>query len=109
MYLVQSGSGISDDPERSKAMTITAYRQSLQIITSGDYEFYALLMAAMRKADTYNLAKLQEAFPQVWDELKQRYNAPGGAITQSELDWVKRLYDPQDDDDEQDDDDDDDI
>jgi hypothetical protein len=32
----------------------------------------------MRKADTENLAKLCAVFPEVWDELYERYNAPGG-------------------------------
>lgn len=45
-----------------------------------DYPFYALIMAAMRQADTENLAKLREAFPATWDELNARYNAPGGQL-----------------------------
>lgn len=42
--------------------------------------FYALLMAAMREADSNNIAKLKEAFPNTWVELKARYNAPGGRL-----------------------------
>ena len=42
--------------------------------------FYALIMAAMRGADTANLAKLRAAFPEVWAELQARYHAPGGKI-----------------------------
>jgi hypothetical protein len=37
-------------------------------------------MAAMRKADSDNLELLKAAFPAVWEELQQRYNAPGGMI-----------------------------
>lgn len=37
-------------------------------------------MAAMRKADTFNRAYLSTAFPQVWIELQDRYNAPGGIL-----------------------------
>ncbi len=44
------------------------------------YPFYALIMAAMRQADTLNLGELKEAFPIVWDELDSRYNAPGGIL-----------------------------
>tara|TARA_R110002126_G_scaffold81426_1_gene200667 strand:- start:5562 stop:5759 length:198 start_codon:yes stop_codon:yes gene_type:complete len=42
--------------------------------------FYALLMAAMRKADSANAEKLDAAFPGVWAELQARYNAPGGLL-----------------------------
>jgi len=49
------------------------------------YPFYALIMAAMRQADTDNLEKLKAGWPETWDELQRRYNAPGGAITDEEL------------------------
>lgn len=42
--------------------------------------FEALIMAAMRAADTTNLALLREAWPDVWNELEARYNAPGGVL-----------------------------
>lgn len=42
--------------------------------------FYALLMAAMRQADTDNEEKLRRLWPEVWDELYRRYNAPGGLL-----------------------------
>ena len=45
-----------------------------------DLPFYALIQAAMRKADTRNAALLREAFPDTWDELQARYNAPGGLL-----------------------------
>lgn len=45
-----------------------------------DLPFYSLIMAAMRKADTVNLAKLQAVFPDTWQELQERYNAPGGKL-----------------------------
>jgi len=45
-----------------------------------DYPFYALIMAAMRQADTDNTARLRAAFPDVWAELQARYNAPGGVL-----------------------------
>ncbi len=44
----------------------------------GDDEFYGLIQACMRLADTDNLAKLKAAFPDTWQDLQDRYNAPGG-------------------------------
>ena len=45
-----------------------------------DPPFYALIMAAMVRADSNNIVKLQDAFPEVWRELEQRYHAPGGVL-----------------------------
>lgn len=42
--------------------------------------FYALIQAAMRTADSWNLAKLRTEWPEVWDELHARYHAPGGLL-----------------------------
>lgn len=42
--------------------------------------FYALIMAAMRKADSLNNFKLQREWPEVYEEFKKRYNAPGGKL-----------------------------
>lgn len=55
------------------------YRESQDLLKQ-DYTFYGLIMAAMRRADTYNLAKLQEMWPDTWNELRERYNAPGGLL-----------------------------
>jgi hypothetical protein len=60
-------------------MSLHEYLMS-QEIDSKQYPFYALIMAAMRQADTRNLASLQDGFPQVWTEFQARYNAPGGII-----------------------------
>ncbi len=48
-------------------------------------QFYTLIMAAMRCADTDNLAKLKDAFPEVYQELVDRYNAPGGLLPGEEV------------------------
>jgi hypothetical protein len=45
-----------------------------------DYPFYALIMAAIRQADTENARNLRMAFPGVAFELQARYNAPGGRL-----------------------------
>ena len=60
-------------------MSLYDYRQSISISSHG-HPFYALIMAAMRQADDDNVAILKEAFSEVWDELNERYNAPGGRI-----------------------------
>jgi len=60
-------------------MSLYDYRESVSI-SSHDHPFYALIMAAMRQADSNNADILREAFPEVWDELQERYNAPGGLI-----------------------------
>lgn len=49
-----------------------------QQLDSKDYPFYALIMAAMRKADSVNARLLRDAFPLVWQELEERYHLPGG-------------------------------
>ena len=74
-------------------MGLTEYRQSIHLAADGS--FYGLLMAAMRNADTDNLATLKAAFPQVWQELHDRYNAPGGCLTQAETDRVLAVYNAQ--------------
>lgn len=45
-----------------------------------DPSFDSLIMAAYRKADTYNAAKLEIAFPAICQELRERYDAPGGYL-----------------------------
>ena len=60
-------------------MSLFDYNASEKIALA-DYPFYALIMAAMRRADTVNSVKLQRAFPQVHAELAIRYNAPGGYL-----------------------------
>lgn len=56
------------------------YQASNEISMQGQ-PFYGLIMAAMRQADTINLAKLRAAFPETHAELMTRYNAPGGWLS----------------------------
>lgn len=49
-------------------------------IAARDYPFYALIMAAIRQADTRNAAALRRAFPLTYDELEARFHAPGGVL-----------------------------
>ena len=60
------------------------YRSS-QAIEARGYNFYSVLMAAMRLADSDNLNKLQRAFPEVYAELVERYNLPGGKRPYEEI------------------------
>ena len=49
-------------------------------IAAMDVSFYSIVMAAMREADTDNLAKLKYAWPEIWEELEARYHSPGGRL-----------------------------
>lgn len=60
-------------------MSLYDYKQSIEIAAE-DYPFYALIMAAMRQADSDNIVALKLAFPQVYYELNRRYHAPGGLL-----------------------------
>ena len=64
-------------------MSIYDYHESRFIDQKG-YPFYALIMAAMRQADDVNLEHLKSAWPDVWKELQERYNAPGGRLPNDE-------------------------
>lgn len=67
-------------------MTRRDYKLSLRLVAD-DPPFYALLMAAMRQADSDNLEKLKQAFPLVHEELAARYNAPGGFLGREMVYW----------------------
>ena len=60
-------------------MSLHEYEQS-RVIAIEDFPFYAIVMAAMRQADSFNAQQLAEAFPDTYDELQKRYNSPGGIL-----------------------------
>jgi len=60
-------------------MSLYEYRES-QALERQDASFYGLIMAAMRRADDVNIVKLRTCWPEVWAELRQRYDAPGGLL-----------------------------
>ena len=60
-------------------MSLHSYLCS-QALSTRDIPFSALIMAALRKADTSNAARLDAAFPDICDEMRARYNAPGGIL-----------------------------
>lgn len=53
-------------------------------LSETDPPFYALIMAAVRQADTLNLERLEIAFPRVVAEVRARYNAPGGRLPEDD-------------------------
>jgi len=69
-------------------MSYNHYFQSIRIVSGdelgGEPDFYSIIMAAMRRADSDNLEKLQSAFPRQAEELQVRYNAPGGYVSKDE-------------------------
>lgn len=49
-------------------------------LAEDDPPFEALIMAALRKADSENAAKLRSAWPETCAEMQARYDAPGGVL-----------------------------
>ena len=60
-------------------MTHNDYEVAKQI-ESTNPPFYALIMAAMRKADSANASLLQRAWPETVAELNYRYWSAGGLM-----------------------------
>jgi hypothetical protein len=60
-------------------MSLFDYEMSRKINESGA-SFASMIMVAMRKADTNNFLLLCDAFPEIWEELRIRYNLPGGFL-----------------------------
>ena len=60
-------------------MSLYDYQQSKKV-SLDDPPFASLIMAALRKADTNNAEMLCGCWPEICDELKVRYNAPGGIL-----------------------------
>jgi hypothetical protein len=56
------------------------YRQAREQILTKGYYFHALIIAAMIQADDENGERLRIAFPEVYEETKARYAAPGGLL-----------------------------
>lgn len=65
-------------------MSIYDYEMSKKIYDN-DYSFASIIMAAMRKADDINLAKLKASWPELWDELYARYHTPGGVLPEEKF------------------------
>jgi hypothetical protein len=63
----------------TKRLSLYEYEQSQQISAQG-YQFYALLGALIRDADTDNTARLKAAWPDIYESMQRRYNAPMGVV-----------------------------
>jgi len=62
-------------------MSYADYKLGLAITADyNDDDFYGLIQACMRLADTDNLHKLKMAFPDVYEDLENRYWASGGKL-----------------------------
>ena len=55
-------------------------------ISAIDLPFASLIAAAMRKADSDNFARLKQAFPELTNDFKLRFNAPGGVLLKDNID-----------------------
>ncbi len=62
-------------------MSLYDYNESKKIEAS----FAAIIMAALRKADDVNAMLLRSAFPDICDELRRRYDAPGGLLPEDKM------------------------
>lgn len=58
-------------------MSLREYEESKDIYIK-NHSFYALIMTAMRQADSMNFELLRAAFPETYVELQRRYDSPGG-------------------------------
>lgn len=74
----------------NKFMSYYDYQQSVAIAKNG-YPFFALIMAAMRQADSFNADALRDIFPEIWDELQARYDSPGGYL-KAELEEIAAQF-----------------
>jgi len=60
-------------------MSLYDYEISKQL-SKDDPPFAAIIMAALRKADSNNFMLLEAAWPEITAEMKARYNAPEGRL-----------------------------
>lgn len=56
------------------------YTRSNAPVPADKQQIYAIIMAAIRRADSTNLARLRAMFPEVVAEVEARYNAPGAIL-----------------------------
>lgn len=83
--------GLSGGRESMRGHLQREYEGSKGLAGTRDSDdFYTPLMAAMRQADTANAALLKAAFPDVWEELQERYDAPAGLLVGEENEDYKR-------------------
>lgn len=59
-------------------VSLFEYRRSIEL--SAHYSFTEIIMSAFRLADDTNIEKLKTAFPKIYEEAIERYNAKGGML-----------------------------
>lgn len=59
---------------------IMSYENYVKSLEISEVPFEALIMGFMRIADDQNLYFLKQQYPDILEELKARYNAPGGYL-----------------------------
>lgn len=62
--------------------TLYDYRMAQKLVQEDDAPFYALIMAALWRADDVDQPRLRDLYPDLWAELVSRYHAPGGRLPQ---------------------------
>ena len=62
-----------------------------RLLQREDPPFAGLIFAAIRKADSANLERLKQAFPELVDEYKRRHNAPLGALPEDRIESMEVL------------------
>ena len=67
-------------------------RLAVEVSNSDGNEFYSLLMAALRFADSDNITKLQSVFPEVVKEFRARCNAPWGVLVTDNQNPISVVY-----------------
>lgn len=60
-------------------LSLYDYEEYKKIAAKG-YPFYSLIACAISQADTDNLEKLKQAFPEIWASFYKRYHAPLGVV-----------------------------
>lgn len=55
------------------------FKQGVQLLQN-DTQFYALMFAAILKADSKNTLRLKNAYPELWQETWKRWDSPGGLL-----------------------------
>ena len=60
------------------------YDTSVSIRALPNFTFYGCFIALVLSADTDNLARLHEAFPEATEEALARYSTPGGTLSIAE-------------------------
>lgn len=77
-----------------RRLSLHEYEQSKHI-QAQNYPFYALMATLMRQADTRNTDLLRENWPDIWESLLRRYEAPLGVIEEWDGFSAQEYYDRQ--------------